>query len=132
MTQPTPFEIVDHDGSKLASDGIATVVVTPAAVAAGAKLMRTRAISGIPTKPVAEILLPVVNEFAGRLLSDPSIDEDSAAETLRAMAGLTRRPDPQRHEALTVDVPAGARLRITTRVDPAGAPAGAIVIVEAN
>lgn len=132
--QPAPFTILRNQGegegggATIASDGHASVIVH-GAVASQARVFMARAISGISTKPVAEVLLPLLNEFCGRLLSDPHLDARAAADTLRAFAGMIRRPEPEQHESLAIVV---GEIDIRIRADfdrLTGVARGTVIVV---
>lgn len=100
MAQPIPFEIIEQDGHRYASNGTIRFAVFDAS----AKLYRKRAISGIAMKPPAEVLIPQLNLFAGELLANPSTPADVAVGRLLAIAGLVPVTEPQRHEWLAIDI----------------------------
>ena len=100
MPQPIPFEIIEQDGQRYASNGTMRVAVFDA----DAKLYRKRAISGIPMKPPAEVLIPQLNLFAGELLANPGTPADVAVGRLLALAGLVPTAEPQRQEWIAVDI----------------------------
>lgn len=52
--QPIPFEIVEQDGVRVASNGTLRLTLLDA----DGQLYRRRAISGLPLKPPAELLIP--------------------------------------------------------------------------
>lgn len=100
MAQPIPFEIVEQDGHRYASNGTIRVAVLDA----DAKLYRKRAISGIPTKPPAELLIPQLNLLAGELLANPETSAEVAVGRLLALAGLVPTAEPRRQEWVAVDI----------------------------
>ncbi len=100
MTQPIPFEIIEQDGQRYASNGTMRFAVFDA----DAKLYRKRAISGIPMKPPAEVLIPQLNLFAGELLAAPDTSAQVAVGRLLAIAGLVPVAEPQRTEWLAIDI----------------------------
>lgn len=102
--QPAPFEINRDDDKIIASDGSTAVVVHGEGVIERAEVCRSRAISGVRAKPVAEQLIPMLNAFATELLSDASIDDEAAGNRLRSMANMVKLPEPQHHEALSVRI----------------------------
>lgn len=100
--KPVPFEIVPLEGgARVASNGAISVSVL--ADVADAQVFRRRAVRGLPIKPAAEVLLPIVNQFAGELLQrGAEFPADEAAARLVAMAGLMPDAPPQAVEWMVV------------------------------
>lgn len=92
--QPVPFEIVEQDGARVASNGAVRLTLLDAA----GKLFRRRGVSGLALKPPAEILIPQLNALAGELLQRPDMPAAEAVGRVLAMAGLVPTAEPQRHE----------------------------------
>lgn len=92
--QPIPFEIVEQDGVRVASNGRLRLSVLDA----DGVIYRRRAISGLASKPASEVLIPLLNEFAGELLVRPDTPAQEAVGKLLAIAGLVPTAEPQRHE----------------------------------
>jgi hypothetical protein len=94
LKHPIPFEIVEQDGAKVASNGTVRLLVR----GEGGKVFRRRAITGIQTKPAAEILIPLLNQLATEFLSQPDVKAEDAVGRLLAMAGLVPITEPKRIE----------------------------------
>lgn len=92
--QPVPFELVEQDGVRVASNG----QVRLSLLDAGGRLFRRRGVSGLPMKPAAEVLVPQLNALAGELLQHPDISAQDAVARLLAIAGTVPTAEPQRHE----------------------------------
>lgn len=99
MPQPIPFEITERDNARFASNGTVRVALLD-----GGKMYRRRAISGIPIKPPAEVLIPQLNQLAGELLAQPDTPAHVAVGRLLAMAGMIPTAEPQRHEWLVAQL----------------------------
>ena len=82
MADPTPFEIVEHDGVRHASNGALTLTV----LEGDALLFRRRAIKTEASNPPAEVALPRVNELAGQLLAQPGMPADEISRRLLDIA----------------------------------------------
>lgn len=92
---PVPFEIVERDGAKHASNGALTVTVLDA----DGKLFRRRAIKADPSPPPAEGVLPRLNELAGTLLEQADMPPEEIARRLMDIAqSLTAPKHMQRIE----------------------------------
>lgn len=100
LTQPVPFEIIERDGVRVASNGALTVTLPDA----GGRLFRRRGVTGISTKPAAELLIPLLNELAGELLQRPDTPAQEAVARLLAIAGLVPVAEPQRVEWLVAEL----------------------------
>lgn len=94
MTQPTPFDIVDHGGVKVASNGKVRLSV---AGDAGRMFLR-RGIAGIALKPPAEVVMPKLNELLGDLLNRMDMPGQDLVDRLTAIIGQVSLKEPQRHE----------------------------------
>lgn len=94
MNQPIPFEIIEHDGVRVASNGTASLSLLDA----GGLLFRRRGVRGLQTSPPAEILIPQLNQLAGELLANPGTTAEQAVGRVLAIAGTVRTEDPQRSE----------------------------------
>lgn len=92
--QPIPFEIVEQDGVRVASNGRLRLSVLDH----GGQIMRRRGVTGLSAKPAAELLIPRLNELAGELLARPDTPAQEAVGKLLAIAGLVPMAEPQRHE----------------------------------
>ena len=92
--QPVPFEIVEHGGMKVASNGQARIVMhDPEGV-----IFRRRGIKGLALRPPAETLIPQLNQLAGELLQRPETTAEEAVSRLLAIAGTVPTAEPQRTE----------------------------------
>lgn len=94
MTQPTPFDIVDHGGVKVASNGVVRLSVPDAE----GRVFLRRGIAGIALKPPAEVVLPKLNELAGELLARMDMPGQDLIDRLTAILGQISVKEPQRHE----------------------------------
>lgn len=98
LDQPVPFEIVEQEVEggtvRQASNGTLRVTV----FGKDAQLFRRRAISGLATKPAAELILPLVNQLAGDLLADLSMPAEQVAARLLALAGQVPLAKPRNSE----------------------------------
>lgn len=91
---PVPFEIVEHDGIRVASNGtLRLTLLDPAG-----RLFRRRGLKGLALKPPGEVLLPQLNALAGELLARPDMPADEVVGRLLALAGLVPTAEPQRQE----------------------------------
>lgn len=94
LKHPVPFEIVEGPGMTVASNGAMRLTV----LGEGAKVFRRRAITGIQTKPAAEMLIPLLNGLATELLAQPGMPAQDAVARLLALAGLVPLAEPKRVE----------------------------------
>lgn len=91
--EPIPFEIVEQDGLKVATNGALRLTVLD-----GGAIKRRRGVSGLATKPAAEVLLPHLNALAGELLQRPDMPAAEAVGRVIALAGLVPTSEPKRIE----------------------------------
>lgn len=94
MAQPTPFEIVEHGGVRVASNGVASLSLLDA----GGLLFRRRGVRGLQTAPAAEVLIPQLNQLAGELLANPETTAAEAVARVMAIAGTVRFAEPEHSE----------------------------------
>lgn len=94
MSQPVPFEIIEQDGVRVASNG----TVRLSLLDSSGRLFKRRGVSGLAMKPAAEVLIPQLNAFAGELLANPATLAADALARLLAIAGLVPVAEPQKHE----------------------------------
>lgn len=66
----TPYEIREHEGAIVASNGTISITVMPEVVSAGAFMRKRRSSPPMSTKPAGEAMLPLLNELAGELLKN--------------------------------------------------------------
>lgn len=92
--QPVPFEIVEQDGVRLATNGTIRMSLLDVA----GRLFRRRGVSGLPIKPPAELLIPHLNALAGELLARPDMPAHEAVGRVIALAGMVPTDEPQHHE----------------------------------
>lgn len=90
-TPPTPFEIAERDGIRVATNGALTVTAFDAE---GPRVFRRRAASVTTFKPPGEDMLPKLNELASRLLANPAMSPDEVSNALRGLADSIA-PPPQ-------------------------------------
>lgn len=94
MNQPVPFEIIEQDTVRVASNGTVRLsMLDPAG-----RLFKRRGVSGLAMKPAAEVLIPQLNAFAGELLANPAMPAADAVARMLAIAGLVPTAEPQKHE----------------------------------
>jgi len=100
VIQPVPFEIVEHEDIKVASNGSLrlTLLDSPGL------LFKRRGIKGLSPKPAAESLLPKLNQLAGELLQQPEMPADLLRNMLIALAGTVQVQEPQRIEWAVVEL----------------------------
>lgn len=81
---PQPFEItaLGEGGGRVAFNGAARLTV----LEADALLFRRRAVKVSTAKPPAETVLPLLNELAGQLVADLSIDGETLSARLAHIA----------------------------------------------
>ena len=94
MADPTPFEIVERDGAKHASNGAMTLSVLDG----DGLLFRRRAVKTTAAPPPAEGVLPRVNELAGLLLANPEMPPEEITRRLLDMAETIAPKPVQRIE----------------------------------
>lgn len=94
LKHPIPFEIIERDGMHVASNGSLQLTV----IGEGSKVYRRRAITGLQTKPAAEMLIPLLNGLATDLLAQPDMPAQDAVARLLALAGLVPITEPRRVE----------------------------------
>lgn len=82
MSDPTPFEIVERDGAKHASNGAMTLSLLDG----DGLLFRRRAVKTTSTTPPTEAVLPRLNELAGELLANPEMPPDAITRRLLDLA----------------------------------------------
>lgn len=91
---PIPFEIVEEENMRVASNGTLRLVV----LGGEGKVFRRRAVTGIQTRPPAEILIPQLNALATELLSRPDMPAHEAVGRVMAVAGMVPMTEPKRVE----------------------------------
>lgn len=89
MGDPTPFEIVEKDGRKHASNGVLAVTLLDA----DGLLFRRRGIKTSAAPPSTEAVLPRLNELAGQLLAAPDMPAEEITRRLLDIAE-TAQPRP--------------------------------------
>lgn len=94
LKNPIPFEIIEQDGFTVASNGTLRLTV----MGDGAKVFRRRAITGLQTKPAAEMLIPLLNGLTTELLAQPDMPAQETIARLLALAGLVPIAEPRRIE----------------------------------
>jgi hypothetical protein len=94
LKHPVPFEIIEGDGMRVASNGQLRLTV----MGEGGSIVRRRAITGIQTKPAAEMLIPLLNGLATELLAQPDMPSQDAVARLLALAGMVPVAEPRRIE----------------------------------
>lgn len=100
MSQPTPFEIVEQDGVRVASNGQRTVTLLDA----GGRIFRRRGITGISARPVGEIVLPQLNELAGDLLKQLDMPAAELTQRLQALIAQATPTEPVHIEWAVVEL----------------------------
>lgn len=95
---PIPFEIIRQNGLEIASNGSVRVIAEN-----GAKIKRLRAIKGIMKLSPTDVLLPKINEFAGRLLKEQMTAQQAVGELL-AIAGMVPTKDPEKVEWAVIEL----------------------------
>lgn len=105
LKHPVPFEIIEQDGIRVASNGTLRLSVLDA----GGVIFRRRGISGLSARPATEVLIPRLNELAGELLANPAMPAADAVAKLIAIAGLVPTAEPQRQEWAVAEL-AGVRV----------------------
>lgn len=100
LKHPVPFEIVEQDGMRVASNGTLRLSV----LGTEGRLFRRRAITGLQTKPAAEMLIPLLNGLATELLAQPDMPAQDAVARLLALAGLVPVADPRRVEWVVAEL----------------------------
>lgn len=105
LKHPVPFEIIERDGLHVASNGQLRLTV----MGDGGRIFRRRAITGLQTKPAAEMLIPLLNGLATELLAQPDMPAQDAVARLLALAGLVPLAEPQRVEWVVGEL-AGVRV----------------------
>lgn len=117
LKHPVPFEIIEQDGMRVASNGTLRMMV----LGAEGKLLRRRAITGLQTKPAAEMLIPLLNGLATDLLAQPDMPAQDAVSRLLALAGLVPITEPKRQEWVVAELNGvrvytdGANVVVTTQ-----------------
>lgn len=94
LKHPVPFEIIEQDGMRVASNGQLRLTV----IGADGKIFRRRAITGLQPKPAAEMLIPQLNALATELLAQPDMPAQEAVARLLGLAGLVPIAEPKRVE----------------------------------
>ena len=94
MAQPVPFLIVDHGGTKVASNGTLRLTVLDQ----GGEMFLRRGVSGIALKPPGEVVLPLLNELAGDLLSNLNMPGEDLIARLKTLIGHVSTKEPEKHE----------------------------------
>lgn len=80
---PVPFEIVQGNGVRVASDGVIRLTVFDDE---GATLLKRRAVSVKAGSPPGESALPRLNALATEVLANPAMGGDEVAKRLRELA----------------------------------------------
>lgn len=94
LSQPVPFEIIEDGAQRVASNGQLVLTVLDE----GGRIFRRRGVTGIGSKPAAEVLIPQLNRLAGELLQNPGTPAQEAVASLLAIAGLVPVAEPKRVE----------------------------------
>ena len=78
MADPAPFELVERDGIKHASNGTLTLSLLDS----DGVIFRRRAMRTTAMPPPTEAVLPRLNELAGDLLANPDMPPDAITRRL--------------------------------------------------
>lgn len=92
--QPNSFEIVEQDGTKVASNGQTRVVLLDE----GGRLFRRRGIRGIRSASGGEAVLRELNGLAGDLLARLDMPKEELTRRLEMIREIANPPEPQRVE----------------------------------
>lgn len=83
MTTPTPFEIAESGGVRVATNGKVRVLMY---LAEGGKMFKRRAVGVSTAKPAGEMAVPQLNALSSQLLANPAMPPEVVAEALRKLA----------------------------------------------
>lgn len=89
-----PFEVVEADGRKVATNGAVTLSVLDD-LAGAARVFRRRAIKGMSMAPSGEMALPLLNQLAGDVLADLSMPAHVLAQRLAQIAERVQPKQPE-------------------------------------
>lgn len=115
---PTPWQIVDAAGCRMASDGTRALVLLEADRGC---IFARRAVRGLSSRCVGEHVLPLLNALAGELLQRLDMPAEELGARLRALAGLAHVPQPERVEWAVAELDGvrtyvmGGEIVVTTR-----------------
>lgn len=100
MAQPAPFEIVEREGVRVASNGARSVTLLDGA----GRMFRRRGVAGLGARAPGESILPQLNELAGHLLQNLSMPGDELAQRLIALAEQAKPAEPQHIEWVVAEL----------------------------
>lgn len=100
LKHPVPFEIIEQDGMRVASNGTLRLTLLDGA----GRMFRRRGLKGLAMKPPAELLIPQLNQLAGELLQRPDMPADEAVGRLLSLAGLVPTAEPKRMEWVVAEL----------------------------
>lgn len=115
MQQPAPF-IVDPQGNPQPAPGDAfyTAVSSPLiasngalqviALDPGSKMFMRRGVRGLPGGPVAEKILPHLNELAGMLVANSAMPASEVAARLDLLKAACHQSEPQNLECCVAEL----------------------------
>jgi len=101
--QPAPFEIVEADGTRVASNGAASLTIL-ADLAGQGRLFRRRAQKGLNVKPAGEIAVPMLNQLCGELVANLSMPGDQVVARIRAIAEAVQPEPPKNVEWAVAEI----------------------------
>jgi hypothetical protein len=91
---PAPFEIVRQPGAELASNGSALLMVHD-----GGRAFLRRGLRGVGVGLSTQAVLPLLNELAGRLVTEPeTLPAAALSSRLAALAAMAAPREPERVE----------------------------------
>ncbi len=93
MSGPVPFELLEHDGARLATNGVQTLVLR--APADQGRVFRRRGLRGVALSAPGAAVLPELNRLAGDLVAQLDMPPDQLAERLAQIAALATPAAPQ-------------------------------------
>lgn len=100
MDQPAPFVIKNlDDASVIASDGKTAVIGLD-----GATMFLRRGIRVVRSAPVAEKILPQINQLAGELLAHSAMPAEEVKARLHILMSACDTPQPQHLETCVVEL----------------------------
>ena len=100
-TEPVPFAIIrEPNGLAVASNGPTRVAVLDAD---GSVFLR-RGVRHLTGKPVAEQVLPLVNELAGQLLQNPAMPKEEVVARLSAVGAAIPPDEPRNIEWVVAEL----------------------------
>jgi hypothetical protein len=90
---PIPFELLQQDGQRIATNGFTTVVLR--APAEQGRMFRRRGLRGVALAAPGQAVLPELNRLAGDLLQQLDMPAAQLAERLAAIAALAAPVEPE-------------------------------------